>query len=991
MGVEMADEERWNELNLSENPAIELFKKLGYEYAPPEALDAERAGLKDVVLAGRLCRAIKKLNPWISDDNVKKVARKFTHVTASGPVEANEKVHTALVRYVSIEQDRGSGKKSQTVRVIDFDRPERNEFLVTSQFKVAGPKENIKPDLAVFVNGLPLGVIECKSPTITDPVVKGVRQLIRYQDARIGAPQLFECNQVLATLCGQAAKYCSVGGEHRHFLEWRDPFPKKMDEVRALVGRKPNPQDILLAGMFAKEHFLDLVQNFIVFEAEHGRLIKKLARYQQFRAVNKEMTQLVAEEFGGKGGVVWHTQGSGKSLTMLWMAVKLRRIKKFENPVIVIVTDRIDLNDQILRTFGRCGFPNPVEAKGVEDLRTKLRSGPGLTVMTTIQKFETVEREKEGSYPVLSEDRNIFVLVDEAHRTQYKNLATNMRTGLPNACFIGFTGTPIDKRDRSTQKTFGPYIDTYTIEQSVEDEATVPIFYEGRLPKVHVAGANLDEIFDRMFSDYSEKTREEIKKRYANEQAIAGARERVEQVCLDIIRHFEVHVRPNGFKAQIVTVDRRTAVLFKETLDKLHGPESAVIISKSADDDEVLRKYHTNKDQQRKLRERFLKPMDKDALSILIVCDMLLTGFDAPIEQVMYLDSPLREHNLLQAIARVNRPYEGKSYGLIVDYYGVSDFLKEALAVFRDADIKGALTSLKEELPRLQTRHRAAMRFFEGVRREDMEACIHVLEKEDVRVQFDVAFKRFADSMDRVMPDPAANPYREDLKLLGAVRNAARTRFRDEQFDLAGCSEKVRKLVEEHIRATGVDPLIKPVSILSKDFQKQVDELKSDEARASEMEHAIRHEISIRFEENPEFYTSLRARLEEIIREKEQERLSMARVVEELGDIVRKVKDEKGAARDAGFEDKTEYAVYGILKAEVGDGVLEEEIYKATAKQCILEIKEEAVIDWPGKDDVQRVMRQRVKRALRSRKVPADKIEAVTYRIMDLARVRLRK
>ena len=987
----MIRDERWDEYSLSEKPVLEQLQAMGYTYAPDTVLEEERETPRDVVLEARLAKAIKRLNPWITDDNLKKAVRRVTVPGTVGLMETNEHIYTDIVHYFSLEQDVGAGRKSQTVKLIDFDNLDNNEFLVTNQYHVWGPKENIRPDIVIFINGLPVVVIECKSPFLTEWKDKAIGQLRDYRDDRTGSSKLFNCNQILMAICGQGACYSTISGEPRHYMDWKDPWPRTIPEIEAELNRKPTPQEILIAGMLHRRNLFDLIQNFIVFEPEGGKTIKKLARYQQFRAVNRTLEKVLgASNADRRGGVIWHTQGSGKSLTMLWTAVKLRRIRALENPVILVVTDQIQLDSQIHSTFRRCGFPNPARADSVNDLRELLQTGRVRTIMTTVQKFLGREGEKQGEFPVLSRNENIFALVDEAHRTQYQNLATNMRTALPNACFIGFTGTPIDRRDRSTPRTFGPYIDKYTIEQSVEDGATIEIKYESRLPNVKVEGESLDEIFDRIFKDYSEKERVEIKKRYATEEAITGAPQRIEQICLDLVKHYNTHIAPNGFKAQIVAVNRRTAILYKEILDKLNGPESAVIISSSHGDPQEWAPYRLSKSEQDSLIERFKKSTSEDKLSILIVCDMLLTGFDAPVEQVLYLDSPLKEHNLLQAIARVNRPARNKWYGLIVDYFGVSDFLKKALAIFNNEDVKGVMTSLKDELPRLQTRHRTAMQFFEKVNRKDLNACITVLEQEDVRARFEVSFHRFATSMDMVMPDPAANPYRENLKFLGMVRNAARVRFRDETLNLAGCSEKVRKLIEEHIRSTGVDPLVAPISILDKNFHERLEEYKSDEARASEMEHALRHEINERAEEDPEFYRSLRERLENIIAARKESRVAVAQTLNELRDLINEARNVRKEAERLGFEDETPFAFYGILKAELPDTKEQNELTKLAVK-VVAELKSQSVIDWTEKSTVQKKMRSSIKRLLKVANCPADRIEPLTLRLLDLARVRLKR
>lgn len=994
----MASDFKWDEVHLAEDPADALLLELGYDFVAPEVLDAERENLAEPVLVDRLDAALRRLNPWINDENVRRAVRAITHATATSLIEANERVHTALVHNISLEQDLGAGQRGQTVRFIDFDKPEANEFAFTRQYRVVGAKQTIVPDLVVFVNGIALVVIECKSPTLTDPIEKAIEQLFRYQEADdkyrgLGAPRLFHAAQLLIATCGQAAKYGTVGTPRRHFSEWKVPHPLTLDELTTNLGRIPTPQDVLIWGMLNKQNLLDLIQNFIVFEVDSSRTLKKLARYPQFIAVNRTVERLRGQHHGKRGGIVWHTQGSGKSLTMLFLAVKLRRLAVAANPTLLIVTDRKDLDNQITATFQRCGFPNPEQARNVKHLREMLAKGGGRSVMTTVQKFQEAAA---GKHPVLNEADNIFVMVDEAHRTQYRSLAANMRRALPNACFLGFTGTPVDKKDRSTFQTFGDYIHTYSIEQAVLDGATVPIFYEIRQSPERLEGESIDNLFDRIFRDRSDDEREKIRAQYVTAEAIAGAPRRVEAICLDIIDHFEKFIHPNGFKAQVVACSRDVAVSYKETLDRLGAPESAIIMSSSHNDSERLAKWRKSKEEQRKLIARF-KDAD-DPLAILVVCDMLLTGFDAPVEQVMYLDAPLREHTLLQAIARVNRTADGKDYGLVVDYWGVALFLEQALSIFSAPDVQGALKAKNEVLPRLESYHRTAMRFFARLRRDDVEACIRVLEPEDARAEFEVVFRRFARGMDMLLPDPAALPFLADLKWLGKVRNAARIRFRDERFDLTGCRAKVRALIEEHIAAGGVDQLLPPVSILAPEFEEEIRKLGSDEARASEMEHAIRHEIHVRMDANPVFYLSLRERLAQIIDDRRRARIDAAQQLRLLGTVVQELKNVHRTAESFGL-DESGFAIYELLGAAgeqvdrvtsgTSDGGAVDGARRAQAAQILADLQELAIVDWVHKEDVQRRMRQAVKRNLRGSHYPREQVEALTSRVMDLARVRL--
>jgi type I restriction enzyme R subunit len=1002
----------WNEENLSENPAVQQLEALGYTFVPVETLEAERESLKEVVVTKRLSAALKRLNPWLSEDNVQKAVRAVTHVPSTSLIEASEKLYTILTYGISLEQDRGDGKKGHTVRFLDFDKPKNNEFIVTRQYKVKGAKKHIRPDIVLLVNGIPLAVIECKSPTLGEGwKAEAIDQFSRYQELEtryhdLGAPKLFESVQLLVATCMHAASYGTVTTPHRFYAEWKTMWPSSEADFLKAKGHAPSAQEVLFDGMLTPRNLLDLVQNFVVFErdAATGRTIRKLCRYQQFAAVNKAIDRArKAKKPTDRGGIVWHTQGSGKSLTMLWLALKLRRDPAHENPVIVIVTDRKDLDEQINKTFLACGFPNPERAESVRELRTLLTGSTGKTILSTVQKFQELQeqgddntRKSREEYPLLSEASNVFVLADEAHRTQYGGLAANLRKALPNACFFGFTGTPIDKKDRSTLRTFGSYIDTYTIEQAVADRATVPIFYEGRLPELRILGNTLDAIFDRVFADRSDEEREAIKKKYATEVSVAGAPKRVEAICLDLIDHFTRFIQPNGFKAQIVTVSREVACLYKETLDRLNGPQSAVIISGANKDDDRLVEHHKSEEQRKELIERFLKKTDP--LQILVVCDMLITGFDAPVEQVMYLDSPLREHTLLQAIARVNRTADGKDYGLIVDYWGISEALQEALAIFAPSDVKGAMTPKGEELPRLQARHATALRIFVTVKdKDDLDACVTVLEPEDVRAEFDRAFKRFSQSLDMMLPDPRALPFVNDARWLGKIRATAAAKYRDSKLDISDCGAKVRKLIEEAVIAEGIQILVKQVSLFTPQFEEKLKALKSDEARASEMEHAIRDEIHVKLDENPVFFASLRERLEQLIEDRKAKRIDAAQQLKLFEALTKEIRGHSQVAESLGLTE-TGFAIYGLI-AEPKPMTLAEP--KGTPYGKVDEAKKElaslledqlspqtAIVDWAHKDDVQREMRRLIKRQLRAASYFAAKIDSVAESVVDLLKRR---
>ena len=986
----------WNEANLSESPAVALLQKIGFTFVPPEALDAERESLKQSVLVSRLLRALQKLNPWLAADNAKKVARGLTGLQASSLIEASEKAHTLLSYGDTVEQDGPDGKKGRTVRLFDFDDPKQNEFLVTRQYAVRGAKRRIIPDVVVFVNGIPIAIVECKSPTLGEIWKhEAIDQFVRYQEIderyrELGAPKLFETVQVLIASCGQAAVYGTVTTPQRYFAAWKTPWPRKEDDLRSLIGRAPTAQDVTLAGLLHPANLLDLIRNFVVFErdATTGRTVRKLCRYQQFIAVNKSIERArTAKDPAARGGVVWHTQGSGKSLTMLWLALKLRRDALHENPTLVLVTDRKDLDEQITKTFVACGFPNPERAESVRDLRDLLSCPPGKTILTTVQKFQELQapgtdakkRKSREEFPELNAAPNIFVLTDEAHRTQYGGLAANMRRALPNAAFFGFTGTPIDKNDRSTLSTFGTYIDTYTIEQAVADGATVPIFYEGRLAELRIVGNTLDALFERVFADRTQEEREAIKKKYGTEQTLAAAPRRIEAICLDLIEHYTNYIAPDGFKAQVVACSREAAVLYKDTLDRLNGPLSEIVVSKTNKDADNLVRHHKTDEQRKDVIDRFLKR--DNPLKILVVCDMLLTGFDAPIEQVMYLDSPLKEHTLLQAIARVNRPADKKTFGLIIDYWGVSEALAEALSIFAPVDVNAAMTPKQDELPRLAARHAAALRFFVRVKdKNDLDSCVAVLEPEDVRAQFDEAFKKFSQSLDMMLPDPRALSYRDDARWLGKIRQVAAAKFRDGKIDISDCGSKVRKLIEEAVTAEGIQILVKQVSLFTPEFEDKLKALKSDEARASEMEHALRHEIHVKLDENPVYYSSLKERLEQLIADKKARRIDAAEQLKLFKEIQSELRSHAQAAEKEGLTE-TSFAIYGLLHpAQKGDDA-KKELASLLEEQLEPQV---TIVDWVHKDDVQREMRKRIKRQLRAASYKDDQIEALAESIVDL-------
>ncbi len=981
-----------------EAPALEQLKGLGWQHLDGTTLHPEqtdkRSSLKEVVLTTNLEQAIKKINPWISDDNLRKVVREITLIQTSTLMEANQWFWERLTQYFSVDQDLGSGRRGQTLKLIDFDNPENNEFLCVDQFKIQGPAQTIIPDILLFVNGLPLGVIECKSPYITDPMAEGINQLRRYDNLRNpgdseGCEKLFHYNQVMISTHRDGARVGTISSPVEYYLEWKDPYPLDAKDL----GDPPTAQQLLIQGLLTPKNFLDLIQNFTVFDTEDGRTIKKIARYQQFRAVQKTLERLKAPgDRKRKGGVIWHTQGSGKSLTMVFLTQKIRRDHALRDYKLVFLTDRTQLDAQLTATFNNAQGETVLNATSVSHLKELLTKNASDLVTSTIQKFVDAT---EAIPTCLNDSERIIVLADEAHRTQYGSLGGAINAALPNAPKIAFTGTPLIASQKTTSE-FGKYIDTYTIEQAVADGATVQILYEGREAQIKVTGDSLDALFDRYFKDKTPEEKEAIQKKYGTERAVLEAPQRIELVALDLVEHYLTHIHPNGFKAMIVTSSREAAMTYKQQLDGIpNAPESAVVMSGDHNDPMEWQKW-TNPIDHKKVVKNFKKPISEHPLSILIVKDMLLTGFDAPIAQVMYLDRKLTDHTLLQAIARVNRTKAQKFCGYIVDYFGLTDYLQEALKVFSSTDVKGALINLKDEIPKLQAAHTRVKQHLKGQNLQDIDACITALADELKRQHFEADFRTFAKQMEIVLPNPAANPFVTDLKSLGKVVIGCRNRYRDEQLNIIGCGEKVRDLIEKHIYATGIDPRVPPVKLFDVEFEQVLAAQKTSRAKASEVEHAIKAHIKVNIDEDPEYYQSLSRRLEEIIQKSEDRWDELVEKLIQLREEMEMEKDPRGGTPGLSEE---EGPFYRVLMAEVtkasGDEAMGEGTHQKVldlTKKLVAEFQEATQIvgffdKW---DEVARIKRQ-IRRSILDQPF-GDKalVDAVTERFITLAKVRFR-
>lgn len=985
-----------------------LHEVLGYRVVTGASLANERDSEGEPWLESRLLTSLQRVNPGLSERGAAQAVAQLRAaiVSSPDPIEANEAAHELLSRWAAVEEPAsvsGQPPVRRSVRFFDFDEPEKNDWLAASELSVRGASGECRMDIVIYVNGLPLTVIECKAPDDPLGLATAVGELRHYQNFGAGAGRLFATVHFCLAIARHDAVYGAIGAEARNYTRWKSPRPFTKPELERKLGRAATVQDQLLAGLLHPANLLDHLRNFVVFERAGGRLTKKLARWQQWEAVNDALGKVLTDgtvTLRDRGGVVWHTQGSGKSLTMLWLALKLRRSAALENPTLLIITDRVDLDRQITATLRNCGFENPTPARSVAHLRELLNGPPGQTILTTIQKFQ--EERGENAIEVVTTPRDpvarggrVIALIDEAHRTEYGVLHARLREALPDACLIAFTGTPIPK----TLQKFGGYLHRYTMPQAVEDGATVPILYESRLPELAVWGRQIDPIFDAEFAHLTEEQREELKRRDVTARKLGEARDRIETIAFDIFEHFRDNFMADGFKAQVAACSQRAAARYYEALNRLLPECVAVLISdppKGATELWELKDTFANESE---IIKEFTDVGGR--LAILVVVDKYLTGFDAPIERVLYLDRPLREHSLLQAIARVNRPLpeKDKSWGLVVDYWGVAGFLDQALkSLHDDLPLDAVMDRRADEhaLQSLKQRLADAMACFPaGLSRDNIEPWLQAIELEDRRAVFHARYRSFYQALERLLPDPRALRFLPDFAWLRRVRLEARTAFSEQDLALPDCSEKVRALIDRHVRGEDVRVLLKPVSLLDKDFSKELQKLHSDRSKALRMRHAIKHTITVKLKEDPIRYESLRERLERIIKESREGRLDDVKEFQLLKGLAGELHAVEAEARSHGVTADV-LPFFRLLHDAVrpqdsSSNRLAEDPpgnIGTLANEMVAMLRELAVIDWTRKEEVQREMRQAIKRRLRLQYgFPSDKIEAATLAIMELARV----
>ncbi len=1030
-----------------EEVALEWLSDLGWQVAhgpdiAPDQPWAERDSFEQVVLERRLRDAIALLNPHLPDSAIEDAYRKLARPEGSTLEARNRAFHRMLVNGVTIEYRDHEGRvRGDQARVIDFDDPSANDWLAVNQFTVTENRSTRRPDVVLFVNGLPLGIIELKNPADEDATIWSAwRQLQTY---KAELPSLFSMNEALVVSDGTSARIGTITAGQEWFKPWRTIGGEGIESPSR------TELEVLLRGVFDRPRFLSMLRDFIVFDDDgSGALAKKMAGYHQFHAVRvavgetiraallQQRERIVADVDGGyeagrqpggapgdrRIGVVWHTQGSGKSLTMAFYTGAIVREPAMENPTVVVLTDRNDLDDQLYGTFSRCQDllrQPPTQAESRADLRNKLSVNAGGIVFTTIQKF--FPEEKGDTHPTLSDRRNIVVIADEAHRSQYDfidGFARHMRDALPNASFIGFTGTPIELQDANTRAVFGDYISIYDIQRSVEDKATVPIYYESRLAKL-----TLDEserpLIDPEFEEATEgeeiERKEKLKTRWAQLEAVVGAERRVKQIAADIIEHYEQRLEVMDGKAMIVCMSRRICIDLYKELVKLrpdwHNDDDAkgsikVVMTGSATDPVDWQRHIGNKARREALAKRFRN--SDDPLRVVLVRDMWLTGFDAPSLHTMYVDKPMRGHGLMQAIARVNRVFKDKPGGLVVDYLGLAQDLKQALATYTESGGQGETALNKDQAVALmKEKYEVCLGLFHGFdwsvwttgTRQDRLNLLqagqeHILTLEDGKERCLNAVRNLSHAFALAVPHEETNRILNDVAFLQNIRGAllkradveART---EEELDLA-----VRQIISRAVASEGVMDIFdaagldKPdISVLSDEFLAEVRGMPHRNLAVELLQKLLKGELTTRRRKNVVQARSFSEMLENTLRRYQNRGIEAAQIIEELIELARKMREASERGEQLGLTDD-ELAFYDAL--ETNDSavqVLGDETLRDIARELVEKVRANVTIDWTVRESVRAKLRIMVKRILRAHGYPPDKQEKATMTVLEQAEV----
>lgn len=951
-----------------EKPFLEQLAGLGWDVLDLQMQQQPgqsfRTSFSEVVLKSKLREALVKINPFLTDAQVDELERKITTFQKSSLLENNQQVLHYLLENTTVSKNEQTGELSPTVRFIDFDNLENNSFTAISQFKVVvtGTDHHIIPDMVLFVNGLPLVVVEAKSSKVKEPIPEAIDQLMRYSEQRgdtgEGNKELFFYNQILVTTCRTEAKFGTITTQiEKHFYRWTDPYPKTLNDL--VHGKSsPNDQQRLVAGMLDPRNLLDIVRVFTVFATnDKGQKIKIVGRYQQFRATKIATQRLIdGKNPIERGGIIWHTQGSGKSLTMMFMVREMKLRPELMSWKIIFVTDRTQLEEQLSETGQSIGFTiksanyiNPKNPANGQSLKELLSNDNSDLVMAMIHKFqENGDLTGLEIFPELNKSSNILVMTDEAHRSQYSLLAANLDRAMPNATSIGFTGTPTSK----TEKKYKDYIDKYTMRQAIDDGVTLEIVYEGFTHNAEVEDKKgMDDKFADVFSDYQLTERLQILG-YGSRDAYLDNINTIREKAKSMVNHYVEHIFSGGFKAQIVANSRIAAVRYKaaideaiknkiadldtenimclkpEQIEQLKILETAVVISGS-NNDELEIKAYSNSDYHKKSIKRFKLPFattdeeDKNLngnVGIVIVNNMLLTGFDAPIEQVLYLDRVIVAHNLLQTIARVNRVGpEGKDKGFVVDYVGVGHHLKRALDTYAEKELQEIIDCISDddaELNELIKAHQDIWNFLKVYDLEDLtdsDAFFDVFYDEDIRFEYIKLYNKLTSCFNNVLPRKEALEFFNDWKAFTEINALANKHFRDGRFSMKGIPPKLRSIADEYLISKGIEQQVAPISIIADDFFDKVKTKKRTKTKAAEVEHAIRHFIDLNIDEDPELFASFAKALEEIL---QNFKGNWKVIYEELEKLREKIRNRE-KEETYGLDRKKQMPFFRIFKAEL--------------------------------------------------------------------------
>jgi type I restriction enzyme R subunit len=1047
--------------NLVENDvelaSLNWLQQLGYvtvfgPHLAPNEPSTERSSFGQPILPKRVKAALQKLNPALPAEALEEAFRKVRQSSHPTLIENNRAFHRLLAEGVDVEfRNRERQIVHDKVWLIDFANPSNNEFLGVNQFTVEESHFNRRADVVVFINGIPLAVLELKNIADEQATIRKAFNQLQTYKAQI--PSLFHSNALLVISDGHQAKLGTITSDWERFMSWRTITGKELVPPGSLQ------LETMLKGVFDKTRLLDLVRNFIVFEDDGEKVTKKLAGYHQFHAVNKAVESTLkaagvaanpllrssrreeAHSNSGAGsqslvtsaatnqtgdrraGVIWHTQGSGKSLSMVFYAGKIVQHPAMENPTVVVLTDRNDLDDQLFDTFSFCKEllrQTPVQAQDREHLRELLNVASGGVVFTTIQKF--FPDEKGGRHPLLSDRRNIVVIADEAHRSQYDfidGFAKHIRDALPKASFIGFTGTPIESGDKNTQAVFGDYIDVYDILQSKEDKATVPIYYEARLAKIDLKPEErpkIDPNFEEVTEDAEEATKESLRRKWAQLEAMVGTDKRIALVAEDLVKHWEARYAAMEGKAMVVCMSRRICVELYKAIRKLrpawhHDDDDKgvmkIVMSGSASDKLEWQQHIRSKARREELAKAFKNP--KKPFRIVIVRDMWLTGFDAPSLHTMYVDKPMRGHGLMQAIARVNRVFKDKPGGLVVDYLGLAEELKQALADYTNSKGKGDITLDQEEAVAVMLeKYEQVCAILHGFDYEAAaetsaakrmpliaQAAEHVLGKPDGKQRFLQAVTELSKAFALAVPHDSALEIRDEVGFFQEIRAVLTKSITEgdgkspEELDLA-----VRQIVSRAISSDKVIDIFdaaglkKPdISILSDEFLADVKHLPQRNLAVELLQKLLNNELKVRSKKYLVQSRSFAEMLEATICKYQNRTIEAAQVIAELIELAKQMREGQKRGEKLGLTDD-EVAFYDAL--EVNDSavkVLGEPTLKDIARELVAHVRKSVTIDWTLREAAQAQIRVLVRRILRKYGYPPDKQEKATQTVLEQAKL----